>query len=70
MEKQNKHDIEEVLEVGDVVWLVTGEELRVTHVGHEGFDTTERYFSYDEHLVTFFLTKFCYENFIKERKSK
>lgn len=70
MEKQNKHDIEEVLEVGDTVWLVTGEELKVTRVDHEGFDTTDRYFSYDEHLVTFFLTRYCYENFIKERGNK
>lgn len=70
MENQNKHEIEEVLDVGDVVWLFTGEELKVTHVGHEGFDTEDRYFSYDEHLVSFFLTRYGYESFIKERNNK
>lgn len=54
MENQNKHEIEEVLDVGDVVWSATGKEMKVTHVDHEGFETEEDYFSYDEHRSLFF----------------
>ena len=68
--KTGKHKIEKLLCIGDVVWSATGKEMKVTHVGHEGFETEEDYFSYDEHRSLFFLTEYGYENFIKERKNK
>ena len=70
MKKYNKHDIEEVLEIGDVVWLVTGEETKVTRVGREGFETEGGFFSYEQHGISFFLTRYGYEKHIKGDENK
>lgn len=68
MKKYNKHDIEEVLEVGDVVWHITGKEMKVTRVSHDGFETEDGHFPYGEHSISFFLTRYGYEKYIKEKK--
>ena len=60
--------ISSVLKVGDTVYSSADcRPIKVTRVYSTGFMTEEGYFSYDEHKKTFWLTKKCCLDAIKDR---
>ena len=55
--------IKKLLSPGDVVYSIRGgQEMTITMIVNDGFETEENYFLFSEHKKLYFLTRYGYEH--------